>query len=144
MATCRRPARTFRSTARRCWSATSRQWPPASRRYPAVHYLYRVRAHSSGAGARSALVPFFRVHDSRYMIYWRAVPPDRSRAVVSRLAVEEKERLALEARTIDRVTPGEQQPEVDHAFAGEETNTGEFNGRRRRDGKSFQYTLNMR
>jgi hypothetical protein len=38
----------------------------------------------------------------------------------------------------------EQQPEVDHAFEGEGTETGIFDGRRWRHGRSFQYTLNTR
>ncbi len=90
------------------------------------------------------LVPFFRVHDSRYMIYWRAVPPDQYSAVVSRLAVEEKERLALEARTIDRVTPGEQQPEVEHHVRSDGSTTGATNGRAWREASGwFSYELRL-
>ena len=35
------------------------------------------------------LVPFFRVHDSRYMIYWRAVTPSDYPKVVAELEAEE-------------------------------------------------------
>jgi DUF1680 family protein len=90
------------------------------------------------------LVPFFRVHDSRYMIYWRAVPPDEYSAVVSQLAAEQKERLALEARTIDRVTPGEQQPEVEHRIRSEGSTTGATNGRTWREASGwFSYELRL-
>ena len=59
-------------------------------------------------------VPFFRVHDSRYVIYWRVAAPQAYERVVTELREEERARLRLEARTLDRVVPGEQQSEVDH------------------------------
>lgn len=88
------------------------------------------------------LVPFFRVHDSRYMIYWRTVTPEGHAKLLTELAAQEKTRLALEARTLDQVNPGEQQPEVEHAYAGDDSATGASLGRRWRDaGKWFGYTL---
>jgi hypothetical protein len=39
---------------------------------------------------------------------------------------------------------GEQQPEVEHDFAGEQTDTGLREGRRWRRGQWFQYTLSTR
>jgi len=92
--------------------------------------------------ANLELVPFFRVHDSRYMIYWRAVAPEAYDKVVTQLAAEEKERLALDARTLDRVTPGEQQPEVEHRVQGEGASTGVTNGRSWRESSGwFSYEL---
>lgn len=88
------------------------------------------------------LVPFASLHDTRYMVYWRIAKPDRYEAIVAETAAAETERLALEARTIDQVMPGEQQPEVEHAFQGEHTATGEHLGRRWRDaGSWFGYQL---
>jgi uncharacterized protein len=97
------------------------------------------------AEARSLeLVPFFRVHDSRYMIYWRAASPDTYSAVVARLKAEEDERLAFEARTMDRVIPGEQQPEVEHHFRGDGSTTGSTNGRTWREASGwFSYDLTL-
>lgn len=37
--------------------------------------------------------------------------------------------MAVEARTVDQVAPGEQQPESDHNFQGEKTESGVFNNR---------------
>jgi DUF1680 family protein len=94
--------------------------------------------------ANLELVPFFRVHDSRYMIYWRAVAPAEYGSVVARLEREERERLALEARTLDRVTPGEQQPEVEHRVQGDGAATGVSNGRSWREASGwFSYDLKM-
>jgi hypothetical protein len=90
------------------------------------------------------LVPFFRVHDSRYMIYWRAVRPDQYTAVLARLEADEKDRLALDARTIDRVTPGEQQPEVEHHVESDGSTTGVTNGRAWREATGwFSYELRV-
>jgi DUF1680 family protein len=88
------------------------------------------------------LVPFFRVHDSRYMVYWRAVAPNDYDTVVARIAADEKSRLALDARTLDRVTPGEQQPEVEHHLRADGSNTGVTHDRTWRDAAGwFSYDL---
>jgi uncharacterized protein len=70
------------------------------------------------------LVPFFRVHDSRYVVYWRHYSPTEYRAEMAVRAEAERARMALEAATIDRVAPGEQQPEAEHGFRGEDTEAG--------------------
>lgn len=70
------------------------------------------------------LIPFFRLHDSRYMVYWARSTPARQSLLRVALAKAEEARLALEALTIDQVAPGEQQPESDHGFKGEGTENG--------------------
>jgi len=87
------------------------------------------------------LMPFFRLQDSRYQMYWDIVDKEDVAARQASLAANERANLALDAATLDAVAIGEQQPEVDHAFQGDDTKTGVFNGRRWRDGRSFQYTL---
>ena len=56
------------------------------------------------------LQPFFEIHDSRYMIYWLGLSEESYKDYINELAQQEKERAALEARTTDKVQPGEQQP----------------------------------
>ena len=91
------------------------------------------------------LEPFFRVHDARYMAYWRTATSAEYPAVVAAIEATERERQALEARTLDQVQPGEQQPEVDHAYAGRESDTGTLMGRAWRDaGGWFGYRLRAR
>ncbi len=88
------------------------------------------------------LVPFFRIHDSRYVIYWRAIEPAAYDGVVSALREAERARLALDRRTVDRVVPGEQQPEVEHNLRSEGSATGSTHGRPWRDaGGWFSYDL---
>lgn len=89
------------------------------------------------------LIPFFRLHDARYMVYWPRSTPAQTRALRQTLASAEAERLALDARTVDQVAPGEQQPEADHGFQGEGVETGLAPAGRWRHARGwFSYTLN--
>ncbi|RKD13293.1 hypothetical protein BCY91_10815 [Pelobium manganitolerans] len=62
------------------------------------------------------LEPFYKIHDSRYMMYWMTLNSQQYVSYLDSVASLEKEKLALQNRTIDFVAPGEQQPEVDHAM----------------------------
>ena len=97
-----------------------------------------------GAGQGEVrLIPFFRLHDSRYTVYWPHSTPSALAELRSRAAGSEAERLALDARTIDQVAPGQQQPESDHVFKGEGADAG-LNGERhwRHATGWFSYVLN--
>ncbi len=90
------------------------------------------------------LVPFFRLQESRYQMYWETSTPEKIAANRQRLAEEEQALAVREAATIDRVSAGEQQPEVEHDYLGEDTESGIHNGRRWRHGRVIEYTLNSR
>lgn len=96
------------------------------------------------APAGVPLIPFFRLHDARYQIYWQLTTKEELAARHERLAAAERAKALREANTLDRVAIGEQQPEVEHDFTGEKTDSGLRNGRRWRRGEWFQYTLNPR
>ncbi len=87
------------------------------------------------------LVPFFRLHEQRYQMYWELTDAEAIAARKESLAAAERAREALEAATIDWIAVGEQQPEVEHDLTGEEMESGMFNGRRWRHGTLIQYTL---
>jgi uncharacterized protein len=90
------------------------------------------------------LEPFFTIHDARYMMYWMAVTASQHRALRDSLAAEEGEKLALQQRTVDRVAPGEQQPETDHAMQSDRSHSGTSLDRFWRDasdGGSFSYEM---
>jgi DUF1680 family protein len=70
------------------------------------------------------LEPFANIHDARYMIYWLALTNNGYQAYMDSLSVIEKERIALDKRTIDFVATGEQQPETDHLMKQENSNSG--------------------
>lgn len=90
------------------------------------------------------LQPFFEIHDSRYMMYWLTLGENDYKAYMQKLADEEKARQALEARTVDKVNPGEQQPETDHRMETDDSNKGNTEGiffRDAKDGHYFSYLM---
>lgn len=88
------------------------------------------------------LVPFYQIQDARYMVYWPVTTPAGLLARKEELRRKDEEKRALEARTVDQVTPGEQQPESDHGFRGEQTETGSHRDRHWRHAAGwFSYQL---
>ncbi|WP_404341794.1 beta-L-arabinofuranosidase domain-containing protein [Pseudoalteromonas mariniglutinosa] len=95
-----------------------------------------------GHTQRTELIPFFRLHDSRYQVYW----PQQSKAEFAQFMADAKatEQVTEQLRqlTVDHITPGEQQPEVEHDFKGEATRAGVNNGHHWRDATGwFEYQL---
>lgn len=106
-----------------------------------LHFRVKLRAGLHGIDD-AELKPFFRVHRSRYMLYWPYSAPQKFEWRRREAAVAERAHLDLEAVTIDKVAPGEQQPEVEHNFAGEDTESGSNFGRHWRHAAGwFGYTL---
>ncbi|MBO9672458.1 MAG: glycoside hydrolase family 127 protein [Sphingobacteriaceae bacterium] len=88
------------------------------------------------------LVPFYTLAEKRYVIYFpyssAEALPERAKAI--KLAEEEK--MKTERRTVDLINTGEQQPESDHNFKGEQTDNGTYQERHFRNGKAwFSYVL---
>jgi len=96
------------------------------------------------AKAGLPLVPLFRLHEQRYQMYWQMTTREELAVRRERLAAEEHAKVVREANTLDRVAPGEQQPEVEHEFASQNSDSGLREGRRWRRGEWFQYTLSAR
>ena len=95
-------------------------------------------------GIHNEIQPFFEIHDSRYMMYWLALSEDSYKGYLDGLAKAEQERQALEARTVDKVQPGEQQPETDHKMETDRSQVGNTNDvffRDARDGHYFSYLM---
>ena len=106
-----------------------------------LHFMLNTKMEN---GIHNELQPFFEIHDSRYMIYWLALTEKNHKARLDKIAREEQERQALEARTVDKVQPGEQQPETDHKMETDRSNTGNTNDvffRDARDGHYFSYLM---
>jgi len=95
-----------------------------------------------GPAGATTFVPFFRVHEARYVVYWPYSTPGDMASQRARAAEGEAERLALDAQTIDQVAPGEQQPESDHLFKADGADAGVGKeGRWRQARKWFSYEL---
>ncbi|MFT3739350.1 MAG: glycoside hydrolase family 127 protein [Breznakibacter sp.] len=88
------------------------------------------------------LEPFYHLHDARYQVYWQFTTADEVEAMKRQTAEKEVVRLALEARTIDFVAPGEQQPESDHRIQFEKSETGVHRDRHWRHAQGwFSYDM---
>jgi hypothetical protein len=90
------------------------------------------------------LEPFYQIHDARYMMYWLALTSEGYKYYLDSLENIEKERSAIEKRTIDFVATGEQQPETDHAMQSERSHPGSNSDvffREAHDGGFFSYDM---
>ncbi|MCX6907973.1 MAG: glycoside hydrolase family 127 protein [Verrucomicrobia bacterium] len=91
------------------------------------------------------LIPYYRLHHQRLAVYWPLLSEAGWKQKLAAKAAEEAKRKAYEARIVDEVQPGEQQPETDHGFKGEKTFSGEYHGRKWRDARDgwFSYELKV-
>lgn len=106
-----------------------------------LHFTLSTRTENKIEGE---LQPFFEIHDSRYMIYWLALTEGSYKQYIDNIAKQEQERQALEASTVDKVQPGEQQPETHHQMETDESYTGNTNNvfyRDARNGHYFSYLM---
>ena len=70
------------------------------------------------------LQPFYQIHDARYQMYFQTFTQkeyDNQKEIQKQ---QEIALLALETKTVDKINCGEQQPEVDHQYKGEQSNSG--------------------
>ncbi len=90
------------------------------------------------------LAPFHHVYREHYAAYFRFHSPAEWAAIEAEVRAAEAALVALEAATIDRVEPGFHQSEVEHKFASEKSETGDFRSRKWRDalpGGWFSYRM---
>ncbi|WP_224995364.1 glycoside hydrolase family 127 protein [Cesiribacter sp. SM1] len=88
------------------------------------------------------LTPFYNLHEARYMLYWQLVTPRELDSIQQATQALEREKMVLEKQTIDQVAPGEQQPESDHFFKAEGTESGVHQNRHWRHATGwFSYNL---
>jgi hypothetical protein len=106
----------------------------------------RALAPAAGGEVKRATVtlePFFRLHEARYQVLWPVLDSAELERRDAQRRQQAADQAALDARTVDQVAPGEQQPEADHAYAAEGADTGTHMGRRWRHATGwFGYTLN--
>ncbi|MFE4799389.1 beta-L-arabinofuranosidase domain-containing protein [Streptomyces sp. NPDC056708] len=81
-------------------------------------------------GESVVLVPFAGIHESRYHLYFPLAEPGRLHERRAELRAADAAALALRDRTVDAVAAGEQQPESDHRFEGQDTWSGLTDGQR--------------
>ena len=90
------------------------------------------------------LEPFSGIHDSRYTLYFHRLTASEYQHEQAEMARQEQEKLETDRRTVDRVKPGEQQPETDHQMLSASTSQGyhqDESWRDAADGGFFSYKL---
>ena len=88
-------------------------------------------------GSGITLKPFFRIHDARYSVYFAQGSPDDWAEYLEELRRRAEEEAALESITLDKVQPGEQQPEKDHYIEFSDSSTGTHENRFWRDATGY-------
>ncbi|WP_442590830.1 beta-L-arabinofuranosidase domain-containing protein [Pedobacter sp. AW31-3R] len=88
------------------------------------------------------LVPFYKLYDTRYIVYWPFTTAEKLPAILASRKEKEVAERELENMTVDKINTGEQQPESDHGFKGEKTWEGVFKERHFRSATGwFSYVL---
>ena len=86
-----------------------------------------------GRPADVELRPFFRLSDRRYAVYFDLLDEAALSRRRARGTDEAQLVVALDARTVDRVTPGDPKDEAVHALEQKSSEAGRFEGRLHRD-----------
>ncbi|MDX3774712.1 glycoside hydrolase family 127 protein [Chromatiaceae bacterium AAb-1] len=96
----------------------------------------------AGVSGPLELIPFFRLHDSRYTLYFPHNSASQWQQQQQILRQQTQHETQLAQQTVDLIRPGEQQPEADHQFKGEQTEAGVNQGRHWRHATGwFSYRL---
>lgn len=97
---------------------------------------------SDGKYRNVQLKPFYEVHDARYIVYWPISTEAGLEDMKAALKNSESRKMETEKRTVDRLNPGQQQPESDHGFKSEASEMGVQSNRHFRNSKAwFSYEL---
>jgi hypothetical protein len=90
------------------------------------------------------LLPFYRVFEPRYTVYWKVYAPIEWERRRAELAAVEARRKTIERLTVDAVNINEEESERDHNLQGEGLLDGTFDGKRWRGARGwFSYELKV-
>lgn len=104
------------------------------------------RTTSAGVPADITLQPFYSIQDESYSVYWDVFTPEAWKVEEKAYADKQRKASELAKRTVDELRVGEMQPERDHNFTGDKTETGESYTRKWRvanDGGSFSFDMKV-
>lgn len=97
------------------------------------------------SGKVMKLMPFFRLHNSRYAVYFHQASEEEFQTLREEMAIAEKKANELASQTVDLIFPGEQQPESDHGIQYDKAETGTHKDRHFRRAKGwFSYNLKVK
>ncbi|MDR1414719.1 MAG: glycoside hydrolase family 127 protein [Odoribacteraceae bacterium] len=104
-----------------------------SRLHPAGGELLAFRSRELGFPREVSLIPFYRMYDQYYSVYWDLFTPAGWRDQQAAYEAERARVEELNKVTVDYITLGEMQPERDHNLESRESRVGDFRG------KKFRY-----
>ncbi len=112
---------------------------------PSANLQFTLDKQATNQHQALQLIPFFRLHDSRYTLYFPQFSAQEWQQHEKQIIREQQFEKALAAKTLDFITPGEQQPEADHFFKAQGSEAG-VNGTRhwRHAHDWFSYRLNRK
>ncbi|MDH7512635.1 MAG: glycoside hydrolase family 127 protein, partial [Clostridiales bacterium] len=90
------------------------------------------------------LVPFFKLHDRRYSVYWKIYAPSEWQKKKADMAAREARRQEIERLAIDAVNFSEPESEKAHQFQGENAVEGYFDGRRWRAARNGWFSFELK
>ncbi|MEY4489171.1 MAG: hypothetical protein RIQ79_1679 [Verrucomicrobiota bacterium] len=103
-------------------------------------------SHGVVRPADLVFVPLHRIYEEQYAVYFTRLTAAEWADREGELRAAADSRRALDAATLDWITPGYQQPEVEHAFHSERAEIEDFGGRKgrlARDGGWFSYEVRV-
>ncbi len=110
----------------------------------ALSFVYKGAVHPA-TDKPLELIPFFRLHNARYAVYFRQADEQQLKAIIEETERVERQAMELAQRTVDLVFCGEQQPESDHNIKFENSKTSIQNDRHfRRAAGWFSYDLKVK
>jgi DUF1680 family protein len=83
------------------------------------------RTFQAGHPRNVTLIPFYKVHDERYSVYWDILTSPEWKIRSAMINKEKEEIKKLEEVSFDYVHPGITDQEIKHNYKGENTGTGE-------------------
>lgn len=91
------------------------------------------------------LIPFFRLHNSRYAVYFQQATSEELEIIKKEIIRKEQLAEKLAKSTVDLIYPGEQQPESDHFIQYEQSTTGTRDNRHYRSATGwFSYEVKVK
>ena len=130
-------------------------FPPHFVAQDAAEILAGLKATTTFSEFRSAgvvkpadltFVPFHRIYEEQYAVYLPLVGREEWALRENEIRAEREAQAKLEAATLDFITPGYQQPEVEHSLASEKSEIEDFADRKSRlarDGGWFSYEMKI-
>ncbi|MCX7009838.1 MAG: glycoside hydrolase family 127 protein, partial [Kiritimatiellaeota bacterium] len=104
------------------------------------------RTQGIGRPVDVTLSPYYSLHHQRFTVYWNVYSAADWKKQQADLTAAAAARKVYEARIVDEVQPGEQQPETDHNLKSAKSANGEHAGRKWRHavgGGWFSYDLKV-